>query len=102
MWQGCHKVHHSPLTPIATALSQQSILAISLTDGTGCDSHPPEVKFDKVVSDLLRGVDVFFAKMSGNALFPDTQENYSWCSPQTPSRVHPWIALQGNLLGLNW
>lgn len=76
-------IHHSPHRPYPhpTALSQQGTLIISLTHGTRYESHPPEVKLGKVVSGLLRGVDVLFAEMTGNALFPGTQETRRLVQP---------------------
>lgn len=49
-------------------------LTISLSRGTGYERHPLEVNLGKVVSGLLRSVDVLFAKLTDNTLFPGTQE----------------------------
>lgn len=66
-------LHDKPFPPIPFLLACH-FDHFSLTSGTEYESHPPEVRLGKVVSGLLRAVDVLFAKMMGDTLFPDTQE----------------------------
>lgn len=92
MSQACHMINHSPhphLLPYT--------LTISLSHGTGYERHPLEVNIGKVVSGLLRSVDVLFAKLTDNTLFPGTQE-----IRELVQLSEILLALQGDFLGLGW
>lgn len=91
-------LHDKPFLPIPILLACH-FDHFSLTSGTGYESHPPEVKLGKVVSGLLRGVDVCLLRWQA-ILFSLTSRRWdSWCSPQTTAGIHLRIALQGNFFG---
>lgn len=62
MGQSCHVTYLPSPNLQPTVLLKHSALTISLTHGTGYESHPPEVKLGKVVSGLLRGMDVLLLR----------------------------------------